>query len=110
MADRIRLYMDEHVHKAVTEGLRRRGVDVLRAQDAGMMAASDRMHLDFAAKEGRVIFTQDADFLGLHDAGISHRGIVYAPQQTPIGRILRGLMLVYDVLTPDDMADHAEFI
>ena len=110
MADPIKFYMDEHVQRAVTRGLRHRGVDVLTAQDAGMLQATDEQHLAFALREDRVIFTQDTDFLGLHAAGRPHRGIVYAPQQTPIGTIVRGLMLVHDVMSPEDMANHVEFI
>jgi hypothetical protein len=102
--------MDEHVPRAVSEGVRRRGVDVLRAQEAGLLEADDERHLALALGEGRVIFTQDADFLRLHTAGRTHAGIVYAPQQTPIGTIVRGLMLIHDVLSPDDMIGHVEFI
>ena len=54
--------MDEHIPKAVTEGLCRRGVDVLSAQEAGMLGANDYDQLSLANKEGRVIFTKDADF------------------------------------------------
>jgi hypothetical protein len=60
--------------------------------------------------EGRVVVTQDADFLRLHAAGHPHGRIVYAPQQTAVGTIVRGLMLIHDVLTPEDMANHVEFI
>lgn len=102
--------MDEHVPRAVTEGLRRRGVDVLSAREAGMLEADDERHLAFALSEGRVIVTQDADFLRLHAAGHRHAGIVYAPQQMPIGAIIRGLMLVHDVLSPQDMTNHVEFL
>jgi hypothetical protein len=102
--------MDEHVPRAVTDGLRRRGVDVLTARVAGMVEAEDERHLAFALHEGRVIVTQDADFLRLHAAGHPHGGIVYAPQQTPIGTIVRGLMLIHDVLAPEDMASHVEFL
>lgn len=110
MAESVTFYMDEHVPRAVAEGLRRRGVDVLRAQEAGLLEADDERHLAFALREGSVIFTQDADFLRLHAAGRPHAGIVYAPQQTPIGIIVRGLMLIYDILSPDDMAGHVEFL
>jgi predicted nuclease of predicted toxin-antitoxin system len=75
--------MDEHVPVVVSEGLRRRGVDVLTAQEAGMLGAPDERHLALAGREGRVVFTQDADFLRIHVLGHSHGGIVYAPQQTP---------------------------
>ncbi len=48
MAEPIKFYMDEQVPRAVTEGLRRRGVDVLRAQEAGMLEADDTIsHVEF---------------------------------------------------------------
>jgi hypothetical protein len=102
--------MDEHVPKAVTEGLRRRGVDVVTVQELGLQAADDKRHLERAAAEGRVVFTQDADFLRLHAVGVFHRGVVYASQQTPVPHILRSLMLIHDVLTSDDMIRHVEFL
>lgn len=110
MAGRIKFYMDEHVPKAVTEGLRRRGVDVVTVQELGLQAADDRRHLERAAEEGRVVFTQDADFLRLHAAGVVHRGVVYASQQTPVPHMLRSLMLIHDALTSDDMIRHVEFL
>ena len=62
MPEQIRFYMDEHVPAAVTQGLRRRGVDVLTVQGAGSCSAADEEQLAFALTQGRVIFTQDADF------------------------------------------------
>jgi hypothetical protein len=110
VADQIQFYMDEHVPTAVTVGLRLRDVNVLTAQEAGMLAASDKDHLALVVREGRVLFTQDADFLRLHARGIPHSGIAYARQQTPIGNIVRGLMLIYQVLEPEDMLNHVEFL
>ena len=110
MAEKIRFYMDEHVPSAVTKGLRLRGVDVLTAQEVGMLEADDEDHLALATEQGRVVFTQDADFLRLHAAGTLHAGIVYVRQQTPIGYIVRGLMMVYQVLEPEDMQNHVEFL
>ena len=94
MSERVKFYLDEHVHPAVAAGLRRRGIDVLTTQEAGMRSASDRDHLALAARSGRVIFTQDDDFLRLHASGETHAGIVYVRQQTPIGHVVRGLLLI----------------
>jgi hypothetical protein len=102
--------MDENVPIAVSDGLRRRGVDVLTAQQANLREAAEAQHLAFALADGRVIFTLDSDFLHLHAVGFAHSGIVYAPQQTSIGTLVRGLMLVYDVLGPEDLTSHVEFI
>lgn len=102
--------MDEHVSNTVSQGLLRRGVDVLTTQEAGLLSVSDKEHLKYAAGAGRVMFTQDADFLRLHSEGFPHQGIVYAPQQAPVSHIIRGLMLIFDILSPDDMVNHVEFL
>jgi hypothetical protein len=99
----IKFYTDEHVAKAVVKGLRQRGIDVLTVAEAGMLGASDEEHLTRARTEGCVLFTQDDDFLRLHAAGADHAGIVYTPQRTSVGDIIRGLMLVQQVLKAKDM-------
>lgn len=106
----IKFYTDEHVGKAVINGLRLRGIDVLSSKEAGLLSADDKIHLEYALKEGRVIFTQDDDFLKLHAKGLEHAGIVYSPQGTSIGNIVRGLELIYRVLSPKDMHNHVEFL
>ncbi len=111
MAERIRFYTDEHVPKAVVGGLRRRGVDVLTVPEAGMMGASDEEHLALAHRQGRVLFTQDEDFLRLHAAEASHSGIVYAHQQdASIGVMISGLMLVFEVFEAREMKGHLEYL
>jgi predicted nuclease of predicted toxin-antitoxin system len=55
------LYMDEHVPRAITEGLRLRGVDVLTAQEDNRRCASDSELLDRATELGRIL--QDSDLL-----------------------------------------------
>jgi hypothetical protein len=57
-----------------------------------------------------VLFTQDPDFLRSHVASAGHAGIVYAPQGTSMGDIIRGLMLIHQVLEPEDMKDHVEYL
>jgi hypothetical protein len=48
--------MDVHVKRAVTDGLRRRGVDVLTAQEDGTNRLHDSDLLDHATSLGRVLF------------------------------------------------------
>jgi uncharacterized protein with PIN domain len=106
----VKFYADEQVSHAVVRGLRQRGVDVLTAADAGLLGAADEQHLVLARRQGRVIFTQDDDFLRLHAAGARHAGIIYAAQGTGVGDIVRGLMLIHDVLDAEDMVGHVEFL
>ena len=110
MGQEIKLYTDEHVARAVVRGLRHRGADVLTVPEAGLLGASDSEHLERARAEGRVLFTQDDDFLNLHAAGVAHAGIAYAPQGTSIGDAIRGLMLIHQVLEAEDMEGHLEYL
>ena len=110
MSAKIKFYTDENVPNIIAKGLRLRGVDVLTTPEAGMRGVSDVEHLNYALREGRVIFTQDADFLRLHAKGVHHGGIVYAHQRTPIGDIMRGLILIYQLLDATDMENHVEFL
>lgn len=48
MSRRIRFHLDENVNSAVADGLRRRGVDVTATSEAGLIAASDEVQLEFA--------------------------------------------------------------
>jgi len=110
LAETVKSYTDEHVGAAVVDGLRRRGLDVLAAREADMLGASDSQHLAFALAQQRVLFTQDADFVRLHRAGVQHAGIVYAHQQTGVSEVLRGLVLVGIAMSPEEMANHLEYI
>ena len=59
----IALYMDEHVPRAITIGLRLRGIDVLTVQEDNFSGKSDPELLDRAVQLKRTIFTYDDDFL-----------------------------------------------
>ena len=110
MVERLRFYTDEHVPKAVVRGLRQRGVDVLTVAEAGKLGTSDEEHLAFARREKRVLFTQDDDFLRLHASGTEHAGLVYTSQRTSLSEMIGGLMLIFEVLEPDEMDGWLEYL
>lgn len=103
-------YTDEQVSRAVVRGLRNRGIDVLTAQEAALLGAPDNEHLVFARREGRVLFTQDVDFLRMAATGVDHAGIVYAHQRTPVGHIIRGLSLIHQILEAEEMIKQVEYL
>lgn len=91
----IRFHLDEHCPHAIAEGLRRLGIDVTTATDAGLLRAADEDHVAFGLAQGRVIFTEDDDFLSLNARGVPHAGIAYCHQQTrSIGEIIAALVLI----------------
>jgi predicted nuclease of predicted toxin-antitoxin system len=111
----VTFYMDEHVPFAITAGLTLRSVDVLTVQDDNHQGADDPVVLDRAMALGRVVFTQDEDFLRE-----SHRrqasaedfaGVVYAHQlNVTIGQCVADLELIAKVYEPDDMVNRVEYL
>jgi Domain of unknown function (DUF5615) len=59
----LRFHLDEHIDPAIADGLRRRGIDVTTTARAGLRGARDKDHVEFARAQGRVVVTQDPDFL-----------------------------------------------
>lgn len=107
----MRFHLDEHVDQAVARGLRSRGLDVTTTAEAGLLAADDEAHLEFARREARVVVTHDADFLRLSAAGENHDGIVYCPpNRRTVGEIVRYLCLMNDCLADSEVAGTVTFI
>jgi predicted nuclease of predicted toxin-antitoxin system len=91
--------------------LRRRGIDVTTTPEAGMIGRSDEDQIAFATTQDRVIFTQDTDFLRMARTGISHNGIIYCQQKSrSIGDIVRGIVLIWEYLEPEEMNNKVELI
>jgi predicted nuclease of predicted toxin-antitoxin system len=82
----------------------------MTTQEAGMLGSSDDQQLTYAVDRERAIFTQDDDFLALAATNPNHVGIVYARQGTPIGDMVRGLMLITEIYTAEEMRGRVDFL
>jgi predicted nuclease of predicted toxin-antitoxin system len=110
MADRIRFHLDEHVDPAIATALRRAGIDVTSTIEAGLRTKDDEAHLNFARAEGRVIVTRDQDFLRFASSDTSHSGIVFYIANQSISEIIEGLILISEVMRPEEMVGVVEYI
>ncbi|MFN2480121.1 MAG: DUF5615 family PIN-like protein [Pyrinomonadaceae bacterium] len=94
--------MDVHVRRAVTLGLRLRGVDVLTAQEDGAGELDDSRLLDRASLLRRVLFTQDDDLLReaaeRQQTGKTFAGVIYCHQlNATVGQCIDDLELIAKV-------------
>ncbi len=55
--------MDQHVPRAISVGLRLRGIDVVTAFEDGASEMNDSELLNRASELGRALFTQDDDLM-----------------------------------------------
>jgi hypothetical protein len=111
----VALYMDVHVPRPVTRGLRQRGIDVLTAQEDGAARWEDADLLDRAAEVGRVLFSQDKDLLveaaRRQRDGVPFAGVLYAPQLAlSVGQLIEDLELLATAGVPADFVSRVHYL
>lgn len=111
----VALYMDVHIPRAITVGLRREGVDVLTAQEDGFSLAPDPELLNRATSLGRPLFTFDNDLLveaaRRQRVGENFVGVIYAhPLRISIAGCVTDLTLVAQAGEPEDLLNSVLFL
>jgi predicted nuclease of predicted toxin-antitoxin system len=91
-----RLFLDEDVHLALADALRKRGYDAVHTTEKMRSGFSDESQLAFAAAESRCLVTFNVgDFVQLHnrwiELGRGHCGIIVS-KQLSVGETLRRLL------------------
>lgn len=105
------LLCDEHIPFPIVKGLRRRGIDVIVVQEIDLSSTTDELIIERAKMEKRIIYTQDADFLRLHDRGYKHRGVFYHDQlKYSIGEAIQMVALACEVFSEKEMKNRIEFL
>ncbi len=111
-----RFYIDENLHGPITEGLRRRGVDVLTVQEDGHTGlVPDDLVLDRAGELGRLMVTQDKDFLEIAarrwEQQVSFTGIIYMPKDKSRTAIyIEDLEMIAGAGTFDEYQNRVEYL
>lgn len=113
----IRLYFDEDsMDRMVLRALRERNLDLLAANEVGMLNQLDQTHLDYATANDRVLCSFNrGDFMRIHTSylrqGKEHAGIILAPQQRySVGEYMRRLLLLMEARSAEEMRNRVEFL
>ena len=111
----IRLYMDVHVPQAITDQLRRRGVDVLTAIEDGAGELPDDELLERVRLLERVLFTQDIRFKAMAQSW-QHQskpfaGLIFGHQLGgTIGQYVKDLELIAQASEPDEWLNTVQYL
>ncbi|MEH2408660.1 DUF5615 family PIN-like protein [Nostoc sp.] len=105
----VALYIDENVHRGITDGLRIRGVDVLTVQEDGRTSFPDPLILD------RVLFSQDDDFLAeanhRQDKQINFAGVIYAHKlRVTVGDCVRDLEIIAKTAYLEELSNRIQYL
>ena len=111
----IALYMDVHIPQAITDQLRRRGIDVLTAIADDCQELPDDQLLLRATQLNRVLFTQDIRFRVLAETwqveGKQFSGLIFGHQLGgTIGQFVRDLDFIAKASEADEWMNIVEYI
>ena len=111
----VALYMDHHVPKAITMGLRLRNIDVITAHEDGADELDDDVLLKRAHELGRALFTQDDDLLEeaakCQRHGIPFSGVIYGHQpRLTIGVCVQDLEIIARSGEAEDLKNQVVFL
>ncbi len=111
---KIRLLLDEDVHAELSHALRKRGFDVLHAQELNRKGKTDREQLEFATQENRCLFSFNVkDYVMLHNKyareNQEHGGIIVS-KQLPFGETLKKLLHKVRLFPQDTIKNRLEFL
>ena len=111
----IAFYMDENVHRGITNGLRIRNVDVLTVQEDGRTSFPDPIILDRATELDRVLFSQDDDFLveatRRQQEKINFSGVIYAHKlRVSVGDCIRDLEIIAKAAYPEELVNQIQYL
>lgn len=94
--------------------LRRRGIDLVTADEQGLLGASDAQHLKRATELDRVIVSADRDFFAIVSEllvrGESFPGLLFVQPHATVGETVRMLTEAAQFLEPEAIANTIEWI
>ena len=113
----IKLLTDEDFSHRAIRGVRLKlpNIDLVTVQQAGLRTASDKNVLQFAAETGRVLLSHDEHTML---AAASRRvrqnlpmpGLLLAPQQTPVGRLVTAVVLIAECSRQNEWLNRIEYL
>jgi hypothetical protein len=99
----LRLAADENFNYDIVRGVLRRNpeVDIVRVQDAGLSGADDPTILEWAARESRVLLTQDVATITRYAyervrAGSPMPGVFEVSRTVPVGLAIEEILLIIE--------------
>ncbi len=113
----IPLAADEDLDNRVVRGMLREepNVDMVRVQDAGLSGHDDPEVLRWAAGEGRVLFSHDANTMTYYayeriKQGLPMPGLWVVPRRLPLGEVIADLRLIATLSKAGEYEGRVEYL
>jgi hypothetical protein len=116
-ANMLLLAADENFNNDIVRGLLRRNprMDIVKIQDASLSGVSDRVVLEWAAREGRVLLTHDVSTMTAfaYDrvrAGLPMPGVFEVSRSIAVGAAIDDLLLLAELSLPGEWEGQIRYL
>lgn len=113
----IRLAADENFTHKIVRGLLRRNpkLDIKTIQEAGLSGTTDRVVLEWTAREKRVLLSHDVSTITKHayervEAGLPMPGVFQVPQFMSVGAAIEDILLLAECSFDDEWAGQVRYL
>jgi hypothetical protein len=100
-AEMLRLLADENFNNQIVRGILRRRpeIDIVRVQDVDLSETDDRVILEWAAQQSRVLLTHDVETMTRYayervQAGLAMPGVFEISRSVPVGLAIEEIILI----------------
>ena len=112
------LFLADHdLDDRILRGLRHKEplIDLLRAREVGLAAATDAEVLEHAVAVGRIVPSHDensmiAAAVARLSVGQPMHGLLISPQRTPIGRVIDELLVIWGASEAEEWVNIVQFL
>jgi predicted nuclease of predicted toxin-antitoxin system len=113
----LRLLTDEDINGNIVRGVRRRlpHADILRVQEVGLRTKDDQAILDWAARDGRTVISNDRDtMIGFAyervARGLPMPGLFVLRSRATIGEVIEALAIANECSSQEEWKNRVQFL
>lgn len=113
----LRFLADEDFTRIIVRGVLRvrSDIDIVRVQDVGLRTTNDSLVLDWAAREGRVLLTHDAQTMPVCAYerilnSVPMPGLFIVPQEESVSRIIEEIVLLAECSLEGEWAGRVSYL
>jgi hypothetical protein len=97
----LRFLADENFNNQIIRGILRQrpNFDIVRVQDVGLSETDDRVILEWAAQQGRILLTHDVEMMTRYayervQSGLAMPGVFEISRSVPVGLAIEEMILI----------------
>jgi predicted nuclease of predicted toxin-antitoxin system len=113
----LRVLADENLDGDLLRGIRRElpTIDLVRVQDVGLMGKDDPIILEWAAEQGRILITHDAQTMTKYayervQASKAMPGVIELRMDAPIGILIEHIVLAVQLWTEEELDSNVFYL